>query len=220
MQSYLNKAILTLSGGALAIGLAACEPVPGQGTQNANQGALIGAGIGAVGGLLTGDDSRERARNAVIGAAAGATVGGVAGTILDRQEAELRNQLGSNVGIVNNGTSLTVTMPNDILFPVDSATLTGQLQSDLRALAQSLNNYPNSRVQVIGHTDSDGAAAYNQDLSERRAQSVASVLISAGVAPGRISTIGRGEAAPIASNLDAAGKARNRRVEVVITPNG
>ncbi|WP_373354821.1 OmpA family protein [Pseudoroseicyclus sp. CXY001] len=219
MQSYLNKAVLTLSASALAVGLTACAPVPGQTDENASQGALIGGAIGAVGGALAGDNSRERLRNAVIGGAAGAVVGGAAGTALDRQEAELRNQLGANVGITNTGSSLIVTMPNDILFPVDSATLTGQLQSDLRALAGSLNSYPNSRVQVIGHTDSDGEASYNQGLSERRAQAVASVLINAGVSPARLSTVGRGEDAPVASNLDAAGKAQNRRVEVVITPN-
>ncbi|NDV01886.1 OmpA family protein [Pseudoroseicyclus tamaricis] len=220
MQTILNKAALTLSASALALGLAACEPVPGQTSENAGRGALIGAGIGAVGGALSGDNSQERARNAIIGAAAGATIGGTAGTLLDRQEAELRNQLGSNVGITNTGESLVVTMPNDILFPVDSASLTGQLQGDLRTLAASLQSYPNTRVNVVGHTDSDGPAAYNQDLSERRAQSVASVLISAGVAPTRITTIGRGEDVPVASNLDAAGKAQNRRVEIVIIPNG
>jgi outer membrane protein OmpA-like peptidoglycan-associated protein len=94
------------------------------------------------------------------------------------------------------------------------------LRSDLNALAGSMNRFPNSTVNVIGHTDSDGTAAFNQDLSARRAQAVSSVLIQSGVSANRIRSIGRGEDAPIASNLTAEGKRQNRRVEITITPNG
>lgn len=206
---------------ASSLGLAACQaPLPGQNTQNTNQGAAVGAGIGALLGLaIDADDGNDRVRNAAIGAALGAGLGAVGGANLDRQEAELRSQLGSNVGIVNNGSSLTVTLPQDILFAVDSTALTGALQNDLFSVAASLNRYPDTTVNVIGHTDSDGAAAYNQDLSQRRAQAVASVLINAGVAPQRIRSIGRGEDAPLATNLTPEGRQQNRRVEIVITPN-
>ena len=206
---------------ASALGLAACQaPLPGQTTENTRQGALVGAGLGAVVGALTGDNRDERLENAAIGAAIGAGLGAIGGNNLDRQEAELRQQLGGNVGIVNNGQSLTVTLPQDILFAVDSTQLTGALQNDLRAVAASLNRYPDTTVNVIGHTDNTGDAGYNQDLSERRAQAVSSVLINAGVAPQRIRSIGRGENAPIATNQTAEGRALNRRVEIVITPNG
>jgi len=133
--------------------------------------------------------------------------------------AELRQQLGANVGIVNNGQNLTVTLPQDILFAVDSASLTSALQGDLRSVAASLNRYPETTVNVIGHTDNTGAAAYNQDLSQRRAQAVSSVLVNAGVAPVRVRAIGRGEDQPIASNLTPEGRQQNRRVEIIITPN-
>jgi len=110
-------------------------------------------------------------------------------------------------------------MPQDILFAVDSATLSGGLQNDLRAVAASLNRYPNTRVNVIGHTDNTGEAGYNLNLSQRRAQAVGSVLVSAGVTPARINAIGRGEDQPVASNLTPQGRQQNRRVEIIITPN-
>jgi outer membrane protein OmpA-like peptidoglycan-associated protein len=181
---------------------------------------MVGAGLGAAVGALTGDDSEDRLRRAAVGAALGGAAGAGTGALLDRQEAELREQLGSNVGIVNTGEELVVTLPQDILFATDSAQLTGSLQADLRAIAGSLNNYPNTTVNVVGHADNTGAAAYNQQLSERRAQAVASVLTSAGVAPSRVRAIGRGEDAPVASNLSPEGRRQNRRVEIIITPNG
>ena len=110
-------------------------------------------------------------------------------------------------------------MPQDILFATDSAALRPDLQSDLRTVAQSLLAYPNTTVQVIGHTDNTGDASYNLNLSQRRAASVANVLISQGVPGFRVQTFGRGEDQPIADNLTPEGRARNRRVEIVILPN-
>jgi outer membrane protein OmpA-like peptidoglycan-associated protein len=218
----MTPARLSLAAASAAVLLlAACqEPLPGQSTDQARQGALIGAGIGAVAGALTGDDDEERLRNAVIGAAAVGAVGGAIGNSLDRQEAELRQQLGGNVGIVNNGQNLVVTLPEAILFATDSTSVSAASQSSLRTVAASLNRYPNTTVNVIGHTDNVGAAAYNQDLSQRRAQAVASVLVNSGVSPSRIVAIGRGLTQPVASNATAEGRAQNRRVEIVITPTG
>lgn len=206
---------------AAMVGLAACQaPLPGQTTENTQQSALIGAGLGAVLGAATGGNRDERLQNAAIGAALGGGLGAIAGNNLDRQEAELRAQLPGNVGIVNTGSQLVVTVPQDLLFAVDSATVSAAQQANLRSIAGSLNNYPNTTVNVIGHTDNTGEAAYNQSLSERRASAVASVLVNSGVAPARIRSVGRGEDAPIASNLTAEGRQQNRRVEIIITPNG
>lgn len=214
--SRITLSLATVS----ALGLAACQaPLPGQGTGNTQTGALTGAGVGLVLGALTGDNREERIENAAIGALVLGSVGAAIGNDLDRQEAELRQSLGANVGIVNTGSQLIVTMPQDILFAVDSANLTGSLQNDLRAVAASINRYPNTRVNVIGHTDNTGEASYNLGLSQQRAQAVSSVLISAGVAPQRINAIGRGEDQPITSNLTPAGRQQNRRVEIIITPN-
>ncbi len=214
-----------------AVALAACDTTAGRfdnsgasnnpdPNQRTKQGALIGGLVGAATGALTaGDDADERRRGAVIGAAIGAGGGAIIGNQLDKQAAELRQQVGNDVQIVNTGNELIVTMPQDILFAVDSATLRPDLQSDLRALATNLNNYPNSTVDVVGHTDNTGEAGYNQELSQRRAQSVRNILINSGVDGFRLRAIGRGEDQPVASNLDEFGRAQNRRVEIIIRPN-
>ena len=186
---------------------------------NTRTGAIAGALGGAIIGAATADSRSERGQRAVVGALLGGTVGGGIGSALDIQEEELRQSLGNNVGIVNNGQNLTVTLPENILFATNSANVSSSAQSSISAVARSLNNNPNSTVNVIGHTDNVGEAAFNFDLSQRRAQSVASVLINAGVNPSRIRSIGRGEDAPVATNLNADGRQQNRRVEIVITPN-
>ena len=199
--------------------VAACDTTGPNGNQNAQQGALIGAGVGALAGLLTGDNARDRRESAILGAALGAAGGGIIGNQLDQQEEELRAQLGNDVGIVNNGQNLTVTLPQDILFATNSTSVSGRSQADIRTLANSINQYPNTTVNVVGHTDNVGDAAFNFDLSQRRAQAVTSVLINAGVSAARIRSVGQGENAPIATNLTAEGRQANRRVEIVITPN-
>ncbi len=182
-----------------------------QAKSGALMGALVGTGLSAATGGEKGD--------LLIGAAAGAAAGGLIGNQLDKQAAELRNQLASDgITITNTGTQLVVSLPQDITFATDSFAVRPALQADLRRVATHLQRYPNSDVQVIGHTDSTGAASYNQDLSERRASAVASVLAQGGVPYNRIVTLGRGESQPVASNLTPEGKARNRRVEIVIIP--
>ncbi|WP_415922149.1 OmpA family protein [Tateyamaria sp. SN6-1] len=216
----MHKIPFVLSLGAV-VALGACTDPGTLGgnpeNKNANQGALIGAGTGAVIGALISDD---RGRGAVIGAALGGAAGAGIGYSLDRQEAELRRDLGNDrVTITNTGDRLIVSFPQDILFAVNSFAVRPDLQSDLGVLASSLGDYPNSTVQIVGHTDSDGEAAFNQQLSERRANAVADVLLNNGVPFNRVQTFGRGESQPIASNLTPEGKAQNRRVEIVILPN-
>ena len=216
-----TKTSLLLASAAL-IGLTACAPLndPNNPNRKAQQGALVGAGVGALAGAMTGGDDRdEKVRGALIGAAVGAGAGAVIGNQLDKQEAELRQQIGNNqIDIRNTGDRLIVTLPQDITFATDSTSVSPGVQGDLRAVASNLNSYPNTIVQVIGHTDNVGDASYNFDLSQRRAQAVAGILISSGVSSGRIQTIGRGEDQPIASNLTPEGRQQNRRVEIVILP--
>ena len=189
---------------------------PNNPNRQRDAGVLIGAATGAVLGQLAGGDTEAT----VGGAVAGALAGGVIGANLDRQAADLRASVGDDrVRIMNAGDRLIVTMPQDLLFATDSATLRPDLRSDLRAVADNLLAYPNSTIQVIGHTDSDGDAGYNLDLSDRRANAVATELQRGGVPFSRIQTIGRGENQPIASNLTPEGRAQNRRVEIVILPN-
>lgn len=220
MTSKISLAALVA--GAMALG-ACTDPGTLGGSadnpnQKRNQGALIGAGAGALLGALTADDG-DRADKAAIGAVLGGAVGAGIGYSLDQQEAELRQQLGGDISIVNTGDRLIVSLPNNLLFATGSSALTPTLQGDLRALAQNVQVYAASTLQIVGHTDSDGEAAFNQTLSESRAESVASTLIVNGVPSGRIQTFGRGESQPVASNLTPEGKAQNRRVEIVILPN-
>ena len=119
----------------------------------------------------------------------------------------------------NTGQELILTLPQDLLFATDSATVRPDLQADLRVISTNLANYPRSDVRVVGHTDNTGSAAYNQTLSERRAASVAQVLFNNGVAPARVRTEGRGLTQPVADNDTSAGRQQNRRVEIYIRPH-
>ena len=208
-----------LSAGLIAaLSIAGCTPVNTTGNENrARDGAILGGILGGV--LGAGADDDNRLRNAAAGAAAGAIVGGGIGTILDRQARDLEQALGNDrIAIENTGSELVVTMPQDLLFATDSATVRGDLQADLRALASNLRAYPSSNVLIIGHTDNTGEAGYNQNLSERRAQSVRTVLLNANVPASRLRAFGRGESEPVATNLTAEGRQQNRRVEIVIRP--
>ncbi|WP_149141355.1 OmpA family protein [Gemmobacter caeruleus] len=206
--------------GALGLSLlAGCVQDPYQyddPNARAKGGAVMGGLIGATLGATSGGD--DRLAKAVIGGAIGAAAGGAIGNSLDNQAAELRQQLGANANVVQTGNSINVTMGQDVLFATDSFSVRPDQQYNLQAIAQNLGRYPNSRVEIVGHTDSDGDAAYNQTLSERRAYAVRDVIASYGVQPGRLSAYGRGESQPVASNLTAQGKQQNRRVEIIIIP--
>ena len=220
-MKYVSKISLALAAGSLTLTTACTDPGlinADDPDKNTKQGALMGAGLGAaLGAIVAGKGNR--AKGAALGAVVGAAGGVVAGSILDRQEADLRQSVGDDVQITNTGDRLIVTLPQDILFATDSATLRPDIERDIRAVASNLNAYPDSTVQVLGHTDNVGDAGYNQDLSYRRAESVATVLISEGVASHRVQSTGRGESQPVASNLSPEGRQQNRRVEIVILPN-
>lgn len=217
-----NKTSIVLGvAGIMTLSACATDPsqFPGTEGQRTQQGAIAGAALGGVLGAITGDGNRgdDIVRGAVIGGVAGA----VTGNIMDRQAAELRNDFGNgDIEVINTGNELIVRMPEAILFATDSAALNPNLRNDLFVLADSLNKYPQSVVTVVGHTDNTGSAGYNQDLSERRASSVASVLRSGGVSSSRLRVVGAGENRPIATNQTAAGRAQNRRVDITITPTG
>lgn len=215
-MSIKTPLLATLSGVVL---LAGCVDPNTSGDPNARtkNGAMIGGLVGALGGAAISDD--DKLKGALIGGALGAGAGALIGQDLDRQAAELRGSLSNpNITVTNYGDYLVVNMPQDVLFATDSANLRPDLQRDVQAVANSLVKYPNSTIQVIGHTDSVGSDAYNMDLSQRRAASVANILNYSGVPTSRIQTIGKGKTQPIASNATEAGRAQNRRVEIIIRP--
>jgi outer membrane protein OmpA-like peptidoglycan-associated protein len=215
----MMKTPLILASASLLALTACVDPnaYPDDPNGRTKSGAVIGGLVGAVAGAATARDGDEL-KGAVLGGALGAGTGALIGADLDRQAAELRGSLSSNISVTNTGDYLIVNMPQDLLFAVDSASVRPDLRRDLSTVASSLLKYPNSRIDVIGHTDNTGAAAYNQDLSQRRAVSVAGILRDSGVPGARIAAFGRGEDQPIASNLTPEGRAQNRRVEIIIRP--
>lgn len=208
-----SKALAALT----ALTLVAGCTTPGGDIDRERTGLLTGALAGGLIGAATG--SGNRTPEVLIGAGLGAIAGGAIGGHLDRQAAELRSSLGPQVGVVNTGTEIVVTMPQDILFATDSADLRPDLRADLGTIAGNLMRYPDSVVAITGHTDSTGTAGYNQRLSERRADAVAGVLITSGVPARRVQARGAGQTMPIASNATEVGRAQNRRVEITIRPN-
>lgn len=208
-----RKTILVATLGALA--LAGCTEQTGT-----NSGARTGAMTGALAGGLIGATSggSNRVIKTAVGAGIGAGLGGAIGASLDAQAKELRQDMTPGVGIQNTGDQLVVTMPEAITFATDSAVVSASAQRDLAVLANNLMKYPNSTIMVIGHTDSTGSVAHNQSLSERRAASVADVLVNNGVPRWRTNTVGQGPHQPVASNATVEGRAQNRRVEIVIRP--
>lgn len=180
------------------------------------QGAVIGAIGGALAGAAIGGKD-HRAGGALIGAATGAVAGGLLGRYLDNQARELDAIPGADVQ--RRDDSLLVNFSSQLLFDTGASQLQPGAYDRLRTLATTLNNYPQSQVIIKGHTDSTGDNAFNQRLSEDRADRVRTYLISEGVASARISAIGFGETMPVASNATEAGRAQNRRVEVEIRPD-
>jgi outer membrane protein OmpA-like peptidoglycan-associated protein len=207
----------------LTLNLAACytyDPYTGdKKVSDTTKGAGIGAAAGAVVGLLTGGDAAAHRKNALIAAGVGALAGGAIGNYMDRQQAELRHQLaGTGVSVTRIGDNITLNMPGNITFKSDSAEVDPSFYQVLNSVDLILKKYDKTVIEVAGHTDSTGAADYNQKLSERRANAVAQYLESQGLATNRVVTIGAGETHPVADNATPAGRQANRRVELTLTP--
>jgi outer membrane protein OmpA-like peptidoglycan-associated protein len=188
-------------------------------TSQTTKGALIGAGIGAVVGLITGDDALERRQHALIGAGLGALAGGAVGAYQDKQEAALRAELeGTGVSVHRDGDNITLNMPGNVTFATDSSDLSPAFFDVLNSVGKVLGEFEQTVVEVAGHTDSTGSDAYNQGLSERRAGSVANYLQGQGVMAQRVITVGMGESRPVADNSSTTGRQANRRVEITMVP--
>jgi outer membrane protein OmpA-like peptidoglycan-associated protein len=204
---------------ALTIATAGCQTTnPYTGEQQVSKTAA-GAGIGALGGAIAGVLIGDNRKSVAIGAGVGALAGAAAGNYMDRQEAELRQQLqGTGVSLTRVGDQLILNMPGNITFATNSADVAADFYPVLNSVAVVLKKYPQTYVDVMGHTDSTGTASYNQSLSERRASSVGSYLQNQGIQSARLVIKGIGQTMPIDSNDTAAGRAQNRRVEIVLTP--
>lgn len=204
---------------ALAL-TSACVTDPVTGEQRMSK-AGIGALGGALGGYILGDivgGRRDRSEK-IIGAGIGAIGGAAIGSYMDRQEREIRERTaGSDVEVIRKGDDLILSMPSGITFDTDSSSIQPHFRPTLDKVADVLDRYNQTYVDVYGHTDSTGSDAYNQALSERRADAVASYLVSRGVESARLEAVGYGETQPIASNDTIEGRAQNRRVEIKVVP--
>lgn len=212
------KSISLLLGSVFIVQACTTDPYTGERkVSNTAIGAAIGAAAGAVGGVIVGGSNKRKA--ALIGAGIGTVVGGGVGFYMDQQEKKLRQQLqGTGVQVVRDGDNIILNMPGNITFDTDSTMVKADFMDVLHSVSLVLDEYEKTYVDVMGHTDSTGSDAYNMQLSEGRAQAVASVLTQKGVAPVRLVVRGFGEQYPIASNETAAGRAQNRRVEIALSP--
>ena len=221
MRSKL--ALVSVSIAAL-VGAAACTTTDpyrsGPVRNNTGTGVIAGALGGALLGYLTNTSDGEQGRkNALIGAGIGALAGGAVGNYMDRQQRALEAELsGTGVGVARQGDNLVLRMPSDVTFATNQSSIDPRFNAVLDDVARVLNEYDRSTIDIIGHADSAGTDEYNLDLSRRRASSVAGYLVSRSVLDDRIFVDGRGESQPIASNDTPAGKAQNRRVEIMIRP--
>jgi len=219
----LNSKFMPAASIALLIVITACTTLDPytreEKTSNATKGAAIGAATGVAIGLISGSNSSERKKRALILGGAGALTGGGVGYYLDQQEMKLRQQLeGTGVSVTRIGDNITLNMPGNITFAVDSSDISSGFYAVLDSVALVLKEYDKTLVEVAGHTDSTGSEQHNQQLSERRADSVAAYLVSRKVTGERLIVLGAGEAYPISSNETAAGRQLNRRVEITIVP--
>ncbi|CAH0541735.1 OmpA family protein [Vibrio marisflavi] len=215
----INKklAAVAIAGTVALSGCTTINPYTGeQQTSSVAKGSAIGAIGGAVLGAAT---SSNKGKGALIGALGGAAVGGGIGYYMDVQEAKLRQQLqGTGVSVTRNGNNITLNMPNAITFAVNSSDLKPGADEVLSSVVLVVKEYEKTRINVLGYTDNTGSASYNKLLSDKRANAVGGYFLSHGVKYARLNQQGMGEANPIASNKTSAGRAENRRVEIVLTP--
>ncbi len=220
----MNKLILAmgLSASLVMSGCTTFDAYTGeQKASNTSKGAGIGAGAALIASYIANKDksSSERKKRMLRDAGIGAIVGGGVGYYMDTQEAKLRKQLrDSGVSVERDGDNINLIMPGNITFPSNSSDLKADFYSVLDSVALVLEEFDKTIVAVAGYTDSKGSDAYNQTLSEKRAQSVASYLKTRKINPARFEVFGFGEKNPIADNATTEGRAINRRVEISLLP--
>jgi outer membrane protein OmpA-like peptidoglycan-associated protein len=216
----MKTKIIAVVAATAFLGACTTDPFTGQPrVSNTAGGAALGAGLGALAGMAVGGSSNAQRNAVLIGAGVGALAGGAIGATMDRNEADLRAQLqGTGVSVTRVGDQIMLNMPSDITFNVDQDAIKPQFFSVLNSVTLVLQRYQQTIVDVYGHTDSTGSDRHNFDLSQRRALAVAQYLGAQGVDQRRLAVSGFGPTRPIASNATPEGRARNRRVEIQLSP--
>jgi outer membrane protein OmpA-like peptidoglycan-associated protein len=210
MNAVNRKLTVALAALTVSTGMTGCASM-----NNTERGAAAGAGAGGAIGAIIGRQTGNTARGAIIGAVVGGAAGAVIGRRMDRQAEQLEQSV-PNAEVERVGEGIAVTFESGVLFPFDSDQIVPAGRENLRQLANSLRDYPETEVLIVGHTDGQGADDYNMRLSYRRAESARAFLTAQGIPGTRIRVEGRGETEPVADNTTDAGRAQNRRVEVAI----
>lgn len=189
-------------------------------TKGSAIGTGVGAAVGAGLGQLIGGNTTSTLIGAGAGALAGGLTGGMIGNYMDKQEAAMRQQLAESeaIAVQRQGNNLALNFKSDLVFDSGAADVKGASAADIQQVAKVMNDYPQTKIIVAGHTDSTGSAEFNQKLSERRAEAVKNLLVDNGVSSDRIVVRGYGKTQPIASNDTATGRQQNRRVKITIEP--
>lgn len=210
MNAVSRKFTVALAALTVSTGMTGCASM-----NNTERGAAAGAGVGGAIGAVIGRQTGGTARGAIIGAVVGGAAGAVIGRRMDRQAEQLESTLPA-ADVERVGEGIAVTFESGVLFPFDSDQVLPAGRENLRQLSNSLRQYPETEVLIVGHTDSQGADDYNMRLSYRRAEAARAYLASQGITASRIRVEGRGEMEPVADNSTESGRSQNRRVEIAI----
>ncbi|EFW81809.1 OmpA family protein [Pseudomonas savastanoi] len=219
-----RRLIIVATAVAMLSGCATSNPYDNQGQAQSSGGMSKTAkygGLGALAGAVAGAaiDHNHRGKGALIGAAVAGAASAGYGYYADKQEAALRASMANTgVEVQRQGDQIKLIMPGNITFATDSSAIASSFYSPLNNLASSLKQFNQNNIEIVGYTDSTGSRQHNMDLSQQRAQSVATYLTSQGVDQSHLSVRGAGPDQPIASNADVNGRAQNRRVEVNLKP--
>ena len=221
MKTIINKIGILFFSMLLVVSFTNCKAV--QNANNAQKGGVIGAAGGAVIGAIIGNNV-GKGGNGELGAVIGGVVGGTAGVLIgrkmDKQAQEIEEEVpGAKVERVDNGIVVTFDEGSGVYFATNKFNINAPSQETLDKLIGVFNQYPDTNILVVGHTDSTGVDSYNMTLSKNRAYSVSNYLKNNGVNSSRLTTNWFGETQPIHDNSTLEGRAKNRRVNVAILPN-
>lgn len=222
MRTFFKKTALVALTVILVAGLSSCEAT--KNANNAQKGAVIGTAGGAILGAIIGNNAGKGGKGeigAVIGGVVGGTAGVLIGNKMDKQAQKIEEEIpGAKVERIDDGILVTFDENSGVHFDTNLYNITSSSEVMLTKLANILKEYPDTKVLVVGHTDSSGSAGYNMSLSEKRAHSVTNYFINnKGLSSSRFTTTWFGEDQPIATNSTVEGRAKNRRVNIAIVPN-
>lgn len=206
----------------LLVIISGCKTSQSQKKSNLNKtekGAIIGTSSGAVIGGMIGNKKNNTVLGAILGATVGGAVGVVIGNKMDKQAKKIADELGNVVTVERVGEGIKLTFDSQLLFDFGKSNLKESNKDDLKKLANTLKEYPDTNLLIVGHTDNVGTESFNQSLSKKRAGSVSKELAYAGLGKNRLKVKGLGETQPKESNVSDAGRTQNRRVEIAIYAN-